>query len=55
LSHALIHAHIREQLAMFAEHPVPFSILCMEIDNLEKIWARGDRIRSPSDWPDAGE
>ncbi len=40
LSHGLIHAHIREQLAMFAEHPVPFSILCMEIDNLEKIQSR---------------
>src|SRR5438477_5463186 len=40
LSHGLIHAHIREQLAMFAEHALPFSILCMDIDNLEKIQMR---------------
>jgi diguanylate cyclase (GGDEF)-like protein/PAS domain S-box-containing protein len=40
LNHGMMRSHLREHVAMFAEHPVPFSLLCMEIDNLEKIQAR---------------
>ena len=40
LTHGVIQSHLRELLGTFAEHPVPFSILCMEIDTLEKIQAR---------------
>lgn len=31
----LIHSHLREMLATYAEHPVPFSILLIEIDRLD--------------------
>jgi diguanylate cyclase (GGDEF)-like protein/PAS domain S-box-containing protein len=40
LNHGMIQAHLREALGMFADHPVPFSILCIEIDRLDKIQAR---------------
>ena len=40
LNHTMVHAHLRENLGMFAEHPIPFSILCIEIDQLNKIQAR---------------
>jgi diguanylate cyclase (GGDEF)-like protein/PAS domain S-box-containing protein len=40
LNHGMVQAHLRENLGMFAERPVPFSILCVEIDHLEKIRAR---------------
>jgi diguanylate cyclase (GGDEF)-like protein/PAS domain S-box-containing protein len=40
LNHGMVQAHLREALGMFAEHPVPFSILCIEIDHLDKIQAR---------------
>jgi diguanylate cyclase (GGDEF)-like protein/PAS domain S-box-containing protein len=40
LNHGMVQAHLRENLGMFAEQPVPFSILCIEIDNLGKIQAR---------------
>ena len=40
LNHGMMHSHLREHLGMFAEHPVPFSVVCIEIDGLEKIQAR---------------
>jgi diguanylate cyclase (GGDEF)-like protein len=40
LNHEMMQSHLREALGTFAEHPVPFSILCMEIDNLAGIQAR---------------
>jgi len=40
LNHAMVESHLRENLGTFAAHPVPFSILCIEIDGLEKILAR---------------
>jgi diguanylate cyclase (GGDEF)-like protein/PAS domain S-box-containing protein len=40
LNHAVLQSHLREQLGMFAEHPVPFSVLCVQIDALEQIQAR---------------
>jgi PAS domain S-box-containing protein/diguanylate cyclase (GGDEF)-like protein len=40
LNHGMMHAHFREHLGMFAEHPVPFSVLCIHIGGLEKIQLR---------------
>jgi diguanylate cyclase (GGDEF)-like protein/PAS domain S-box-containing protein len=40
LNHGMVQAHLRENLGMFAEQPVPFSILCIQIDGLEHIQAR---------------
>jgi diguanylate cyclase (GGDEF)-like protein/PAS domain S-box-containing protein len=40
LNHGMVEAHLRENLGMFADHPIPFSILCIEIDQLDKIQAR---------------
>jgi diguanylate cyclase (GGDEF)-like protein/PAS domain S-box-containing protein len=40
LTHGMVQAHLRETVGMFADHPVPFSILYIEIDNLDKIKAR---------------
>jgi diguanylate cyclase (GGDEF)-like protein/PAS domain S-box-containing protein len=40
LNHGMMQAHVRENLGMFAEHPVPFSVLCIQIDSLEKIQLR---------------
>jgi PAS domain S-box-containing protein/diguanylate cyclase (GGDEF)-like protein len=40
LNHGMIQSHLREHLGMFAEHPVPFSLLCIQIDGLEKIQLR---------------
>lgn len=40
LTHAMMQSHLREQLGTFADHPVPFSVLCIEIDNLDKIQGR---------------
>jgi diguanylate cyclase (GGDEF)-like protein/PAS domain S-box-containing protein len=40
LNHSMMQAHLREVLGTFAEHPVPFSILCLEIDRLDQIQAR---------------
>jgi diguanylate cyclase (GGDEF)-like protein/PAS domain S-box-containing protein len=40
LNHSLVRAHLREALATFTEHPVPFSIICIGIDGLDKIRAR---------------
>ena len=40
LNHAVVQSHLRETLATFAEHPVPFSILCIGIDALDVIKSR---------------
>src|ERR1700730_459478 len=40
LNHGMIQSHVRENLGMFAEHRVPFSILCIQIDHLENVQAR---------------
>ena len=40
LSHEMIQLHLRENLAMFAEKPVPFSIVCIAIDHLDDIKRR---------------
>ncbi len=40
LNHGMIYSHLREHLGMFAEHPVPFCLLCIQIDGLEKIHLR---------------
>lgn len=40
LNHGMVQAHLRESVGMFADHPIPFSILCIEIDQLAKIQAR---------------
>jgi PAS domain S-box-containing protein/diguanylate cyclase (GGDEF)-like protein len=40
LTHGIIHSHVRENLGMFAEHRVPFSLLCIQIDYLERVLAR---------------
>jgi diguanylate cyclase (GGDEF)-like protein/PAS domain S-box-containing protein len=40
LNHRVIASHLREHLGMLAELPVPFSILCIQIDGLEKIQQR---------------
>ena len=40
LNHLVMLSHVREALGMFGEHPVPFSILCIEIDDLDQIQSR---------------
>jgi diguanylate cyclase (GGDEF)-like protein/PAS domain S-box-containing protein len=40
LNHGMIHSHIRENLGLFAEHHVPFSILCIQLDRLPELQAR---------------
>jgi diguanylate cyclase (GGDEF)-like protein/PAS domain S-box-containing protein len=40
LTHGMVQAHLRENVGMFGDHPVPFSILYIEIDDLDKIKAR---------------
>jgi diguanylate cyclase (GGDEF)-like protein/PAS domain S-box-containing protein len=40
LNHDLVQSHLRETLVTFAEHPIPFSILCIAIDNLVAVKAR---------------
>jgi diguanylate cyclase (GGDEF)-like protein len=40
LNHGMIQSHVRESLGMFAEHHLPFSILCIQIDRLERVQAR---------------
>ena len=41
LNHGMIHSHVRENLGLFAEHHVPFSILCIQLDHLRR--ASGSR------------
>jgi len=37
LNHGMLQSHLRETLATFEEHNVPFSLLCIGIDRLEEI------------------
>jgi|HubBroStandDraft_6_1064221.scaffolds.fasta_scaffold00815_10 diguanylate cyclase (GGDEF)-like protein/PAS domain S-box-containing protein len=39
LTHRLILSHLRESLATFAEHPVPFCILLIQIDAVDRLLA----------------
>jgi len=36
----MIEAHIREQLGLYAVHPVPFCVMCMAIDDLSRVSER---------------
>jgi diguanylate cyclase (GGDEF)-like protein len=40
LNHSMIQARLRESLNLHALYPIPFSILCYEVDNLPKLAAR---------------
>jgi two-component system, cell cycle response regulator len=40
LNHGMVQTHLREALATFADHRVPFSILCIAIDGLDSVKAR---------------
>jgi diguanylate cyclase (GGDEF)-like protein/PAS domain S-box-containing protein len=40
LNHGMVESHLREFLGTYAKHPVPFSILCIRIDELEMVKAR---------------
>jgi PAS domain S-box-containing protein/diguanylate cyclase (GGDEF)-like protein len=40
LNHGVTQSHIGENIRLFEEHHVPFSILCMELDHLDKVQAR---------------
>jgi diguanylate cyclase (GGDEF)-like protein/PAS domain S-box-containing protein len=40
LNHGVMQSHIGENIRLFEEHRVPFSILCMELDHLDKVQAR---------------
>lgn len=40
LNHSMIQAHLRESLNLHALYPVPFSVMCYEVDDLSKLAAR---------------
>ena len=40
LNHAMIQAHLREQMSLFAVYPVPFAVLSIAIDDLAKLRER---------------
>jgi diguanylate cyclase (GGDEF)-like protein/PAS domain S-box-containing protein len=40
LNHSMIQAHLRESLNLHALYPVPFSVLCYEVDDVSKLAAR---------------
>ena len=40
LNHGVTQSHIGENIRLFEEHHVPFSILCMEMDHLDKVMQR---------------
>lgn len=40
LNHGMVQTHLREALVTFADHHVPFSILCIGIDRLDGIKSR---------------
>ena len=40
LNHAMVQAHLREQISLFAVYPVPFVVLCKAIDDLAKLRER---------------
>ena len=40
LNHAMIQAHLKEQLSLFVVYPVPFAVLSIAIDELPKLRER---------------
>jgi diguanylate cyclase (GGDEF)-like protein/PAS domain S-box-containing protein len=40
LNHSMIQAHLKECLSLYTVYPVPFSVLCFAIDNLDKLRER---------------
>jgi diguanylate cyclase (GGDEF)-like protein/PAS domain S-box-containing protein len=40
LNHGMVQSHLRETLATFSDHRVPFSIMCIGIDRLDAIKSR---------------
>ena len=40
LNHGMVQTHLREALATFSDHRVPFSILCVGVDGLDDIKSR---------------
>jgi diguanylate cyclase (GGDEF)-like protein/PAS domain S-box-containing protein len=40
LNHGMMQSHLRELLSTFAEHPVPFSVLCVSLDQMDSIKKR---------------
>ena len=40
LNHAMMQSHLGEMLGTFSEHPVPFAVLCVALDQLETIKTR---------------
>ena len=40
LNHGVTQSHIGENIRLFEEHHLPFSILCMEMDHLDKVLQR---------------
>jgi diguanylate cyclase (GGDEF)-like protein len=40
LNHGMVESHLREMLATYSQHPVPFSILCITIDDLDILKSR---------------
>lgn len=40
LNHGVTQSHIGENIRLFEEHHVPFSILCMEMDHLDRVQHR---------------
>jgi diguanylate cyclase (GGDEF)-like protein/PAS domain S-box-containing protein len=40
LNHSMIQAHVKESLNLYALYPVPFSVLCYGVDDLDKLSAR---------------
>jgi len=37
MSAGYIHTHLRESMTMYAEHRMPFGILCIQVDSMEKF------------------
>jgi diguanylate cyclase (GGDEF)-like protein/PAS domain S-box-containing protein len=40
LNHGMMQSHLRELLSTYAEHPVPFAVLCVALDQMETIKKR---------------
>jgi PAS domain S-box-containing protein/diguanylate cyclase (GGDEF)-like protein len=40
LNHGMVEAHLRETLVTFVQHPVPFSILCVGINDIDALRLR---------------
>jgi diguanylate cyclase (GGDEF)-like protein/PAS domain S-box-containing protein len=40
LNHSMIQAHVKESLNLYSLYPVPFSVLCYAVDDLDKLNSR---------------